>query len=215
MERKIGEIFIYKDKTYQVVEVETDEECKGCAFEFSSCCTSSLGDCSPTHRTDGASVIFKEINNMEIKNNQLTIDIPEGMEIDLKNSNLAKGIIKFRDKWLTLERIHESAKEDCYLTNRCGIKDYHNNKLVAIANFMDIVKYFNGDWKYDVDDDKTIGYAICYGAHLVDNGEYRYNPISPQASVYYGIPVFKNKDDTKYVITNPNFRSILDAIYKN
>lgn len=40
MERKIGEIFIYKDKTYQVVEVEIDEEC---AFEFSSCCTSLLG----------------------------------------------------------------------------------------------------------------------------------------------------------------------------
>lgn len=29
MERKIGEIFIYKNKTYQVVEVEVDEECKG------------------------------------------------------------------------------------------------------------------------------------------------------------------------------------------
>ena len=53
MERKIGEIFTYKGKTYQVIEVEADEECKGCAFEFSSCCTSSLGDCSSTHRTDG------------------------------------------------------------------------------------------------------------------------------------------------------------------
>ena len=210
MERKIGEIFIYKDKTYQVVEVETDEECKGCAFEFSSCCTSSLGDCSPTHRTDGASVIFKEINNMEIKNNQLTIDIPEGMEIDLENSDLAKGIIKFRDKWLTLERIHGSATEDCYLTNRCGIKDYHN-KLVAIANLMDIAKYFNGDWNYNANDDKTMGYAIYYSTH----GVYHYTALSPQTSVYYGIPMFKNKDDAEYVITNPNFRSILDAIYKN
>lgn len=41
MERKIGEVFTYNGKTYQVVEVEA--ECKGCAFEFSSCCTSSLG----------------------------------------------------------------------------------------------------------------------------------------------------------------------------
>ena len=103
MERKIGEIFTYNNKTYQVVEVETDEECKGCAFEFSSCCMSLLGDCSPTHRTDGASVIFKEINNMG--NNQLTIDIPEGMEIDLENSDLAKGIVKFRSKWLTIAEI--------------------------------------------------------------------------------------------------------------
>ena len=209
MERKIGEIFIYKDKTYQVVEVEIDEECKGCAFEFSSCCTSLLGDCSPTHRTDGASVIFKAINNME--NNQLTIDIPEGMEIDLEKSDLAKGIIKFRDKWLTLERIHGSTKEDCYLTNSCGIKDYHNNKLVAIANLMDIARYFNGDWSYNSDNEKTMGYAIYYSTH----GVYRYTALSPQASVYYGIPVFKNENDAKYVIANPNFRNILDAIYKN
>ena len=209
MERKIGEVFTYKGKTYQVIEVEIDEECKGCAFEFSSCCTSLLGDCSPTHRTDGASVIFKEINNME--NNQLTINIPEGMEIDLENSDLTKGIIKFRDKWLTLERIHGSTKEDCYLTNRCGIRDYHNNKLVAIANLMDIARYFNGDWSYNSDNEKTMGYAIYYSTH----GVYRYTALSPQASVYYGIPVFKNEDDAKYVIANPNFRNILDAIYKN
>lgn len=50
---------------------------------------------------------------------------------------------------------------------------------------------------------------------MVDNGGYRYNAISPQASVYYGIPVFKNETDAQYVINNPNFRNILDAIYKN
>lgn len=33
---------------------------------------------------------------MEIKNNQLTIDIPKGMEIDMENSYFAKGIVKFR-----------------------------------------------------------------------------------------------------------------------
>ena len=148
---------------------------------------------------------------METNSNTLTIDIPEGMKIDLENSDLAKGIIKFRDKWLTLERIHGSAKEDCYLTNRCGIKDYHNNKLVAIANLMDIARYFNGDWNYNANDDKTMGYAIYYSTH----GVYHYTALSPQTSVYYGIPMFKNKDDAEYVITNPNFRSILDAIYKN
>lgn len=212
MERKIGEIFTCDGKTYQVVKGDT---CDNCCILYDHCFSirESLGLCSAATRTDKTGVIFKEINNME--NNQLTIDIPEGMEIDLENSDLAKGIIKFRDKWLTLERIHGLAKEDCYLTNRCGIKDYHNNKLVAIANLMDIARYFNGDWNYNVNDDKTVGYAIYYCAHLVDNGGYRYNALSPQASVYYGIPMFKNKDDAEYVITNPNFRSILDAIYKN
>lgn len=211
MERKVGEIFTCGDKTYQVVKGIT---CRGCIFMKDGNCYTvreSLGPCDYTNRTDKIGIIFKEVNNMEIKNNQLTIDIPEGMEIDLENSDLAKGIIKFRDKWLTFERIHGSAKEDCYLTNRCGIKDYHNNKLVAIANLMDIARYFNGDWNYNANDDKTMGYAIYYSTH----GVYRYTALSPQTSVYYGIPMFKNKDDAEYVITNPNFRSILDAIYKN
>lgn len=143
MERKIGEIFIYKDKTYQVVEVETDKECKGCAFEFSSCCTSSLGDCSPTHRTDGASVIFKEINNMEIKNNQLTIDIPEGMEIDLENSDLAKGIVKFKKHDITYNDILQACP-----TNFGGlrVRTHCMDKILAISQLMNIAKYYNGDW---------------------------------------------------------------------
>lgn len=214
MERKLGEVFTYNGKTYKVVK---SNMCRDCAFKDRICNIIKLyiGPCTSSIRSDKTNVAFKEVKKyMEIKNNQLTINIPKGMEIDLENSDLAKGIIKFRDKWLTLERIHGSAKEDCYLTNRCGIKDFHDSKLVAIANFMDIVRYFNGDWNYDVDDDRAIGYAIYYGAHL-DNGGYRYNTISPQASVYYGIPVFKNRDDAKYVIANPNFRDILDAIYKN
>lgn len=206
MERKIGEIFTYNGKIYQVVKSIV---CTHCAFRGKLCGEPSAGNCMPSSRSDKIGVIFKEINNME--NNQLTINIPEGMEIDIEKSNLAKGIIKFRDKWLTLERIHGSTKENCYLTNRCGIKNYHNNKLVAIANLMDIARYFNGDWSYNADDEKTMGYAIYYSTH----GVYRYTALSPQASVYYGIPVFKNEADAQYVIDNPNFRSILDAIYKN
>ena len=214
MERKIGEIFTCKDKTYQVVKGIT---CRGCIFMKDGNCYTvreSLGPCADDNRTDKTSVIFKEINNMEIKNNQLTINIPEGMEIDLENSDLAKGIIKFRDKWLTLERIHESAKEDCYLTNRCGIKDYHNNKLVAIANLMDIAKYFNGDWKYKINSGER-GYMIAYDRSIKKPLYYKVNVINPITDVYYGNSIFKNDVDAQYVIDNPNFRDILDAIYKN
>lgn len=164
MERKIGEIFTYNGKTYQVIET-----CEGCTFNGNCLSIKLLGRCSYTNRTDKTGIIFKEINNME--NNQLTINIPEGMEIDLENSNLAEGIIKFRDKWLTLERIHGSTKEDCYLTNRCGIRDYHNNKLVA--NLMDIARYFNGDWSYNA---KTMGYST--------HGVYRYIAVSPFTMVF-------------------------------
>ena len=208
MERKIGEIFTYKGKTYQVVEVETDEECKGCAFEFSSCCMSFLGDCSPTHRTDGASVIFKLINNMEIKNNQLTIDIPEGMEIDLENSDLAKGIVRFKQSIITYKDVEDTLK----LGINCkSIMVNKNNvsKLVTLSKLMNIAKYYNGDWKPNWNNSDDRKYLIVYNSnnntYIVDhNYNYIYN------SIY-----FKNKKDAQAVIDNPNFRDILDAIYKN
>ena len=56
-------------------------------------------------RKDSINVAFKEIKDMEIKNNQLTIDIPEGMEIDLKNSDLANGIVRFKQSCITYETI--------------------------------------------------------------------------------------------------------------
>ena len=201
MERKIGEIFTYNNKTYQVVEVETDEECKGCAFEFSSCCMSLLGDCSPTHRTDGASVIFKEINNME--NNQLTIDIPEGMEIDLENSDLAKGIVKFRSKWLTIAEIISCEWSYSSITVSASTR----KKIIAISNLMDIAKYYNGDWEPDWDNQNEYKYSIVYnrGIYKVD-----YGLMTIFSNIY-----FKNKKDAQAVIDNPNFRDILDIIYKN
>ena len=97
MERKLGEIFTYKGKTYQVVEGIT---CEGCAFMKNGrhyfSISKLLGLCSDTNRTDKTSVVFKLISNME--NNQLTINIPEGIEIDLENSNFNTGVIYFKKK---------------------------------------------------------------------------------------------------------------------
>lgn len=83
---------------------------------------------------------------MEIKNNQLTINIPEGMEIDLENSNLAKGIVKFKKKGLTYEDILQA------YTIKYGsivVSSRNIDKLLAISKLMDIAKYYNGDWKPD------------------------------------------------------------------
>lgn len=209
MERKIGEVFTYNGKTYQVVKSDT---CMECVFKERVCSIfkSRIGPCTTGTRSDKTDVVFKEINNMEIKNNQLTIDIPEGMEIDTNNSDLTKGIIKFRSKWLTIAEIVACE----YINSSIIVNASTRKKIIAISNLMDIAKYFNGDWNYDASDDNSIGYAIYYGAHL-DNGGYNYNAINPQASVYYGVPVFKNKEDAQYVIDNPNFRDILDTIYKD
>ena len=204
MERKIGEIFTYNGKTYQVVEVEADEECKGCAFEFSSCCMSFLGDCSPTHRTDGASAIFKEINNME--NNQLTIDIPEGMEIDLENSDLAKGIVKFKKKDITYDDILQA-----YATDFGGIRvpNHCIDKILAISQLMNIAKYYNGDWNPNWRSLMESKYYIYYSTRSNTYG------VTNTSSTKYINIYFRLYKDAKAVIDNPNFRDILDKIYKN
>ena len=211
MERKLGEVFTYNEERYQVVKGSL---CNSCAFIKNGSCYSLnelLGPCDCTKRSDKTNVIFKKIKDMEIKNNQLTIDIPEGMEIDLENSNLAKGIVKFKKKDITYDDILQA-----YATDFGGIRvpTHCIDKILAISQLMNIAKFYNKNWDYNASDDNSIGYAIYYGAHL-DNGGYLYNTISPQSSVYYGVPVFKNKEDAQAVIDNPNFRNILDAIYKN
>ena len=163
-----------------------------------------LGLCSYTNRTDKTNVIFKEINNME--NNQLTINIPKGMEIDLENSNLAKCIIKFKPKNLTYEDILQA-----YIIQYGSIVVSSRNidKLLAISKLMDIAKYYNGDWKPDWSNiDKYKYYIIYNGSNntytIADNSIYNYSNI-----------YFKNWKDAQAVIDNPNFRDILDAVYKN
>ena len=207
MERKIGEIFTYNNKTYQVIKANT---CKDCAF-FNTRCnffqTLVAGTCTPGSRKDNISVSFKLINNME--NNQLTINIPEGMEIDLENSDLAKGIVKFRSKWLTIAEIISCEWSYSSITVSASTR----KKIIAISNLMDIAKYFNGDWKYKVNSGER-GYMIAYD-RSIKNSYYKVNIINPTSDVYYGNPVFKNEADAQYVIENPNFRDILDAVYKN
>lgn len=210
MERKIGEIFTYKGKTYQVVEVEIDEECKGCAFEFSSCCTSLLGDCSPTHRTDGTSVIFKEINNME--NNQLTINIPEGMEIDLENSDLAKGIVRFKQSTITYEDVEDALMLGMHRKDII-VNDSNVSKLVNLSKLMNIAKYYNRDWEPDWNISNYNTYRESKYYIYYNYGENKYK-ISSTASVNWGNIYFKSRNDAQSVIDNPNFKSILDAIYK-
>ena len=209
MERKLGEIFTYNGKTYQVVEGIT---CEGCAFMKNGrhCFSISklLGLCSDTNRTDRTSVIFKEISNMEIKNNQLTIDIPEGMEIDVEYSDLVKGIVKFKKKDITYENVEDALK----LGKNCKsiiINESNASKLVALSKLMNIAKYYNKDWKPDWSNSKENKFCIKFDYHK-DRLYVDYNN-----SIGAGDVFFKNSEDARTVINNPNFRDILDTIYKN
>ena len=97
MERKIGETFEFEGKIYKVVKFNG---CGNCAFRYNDCPNLGpvIGNCMDLVRSDGVKVMFKEIENMEIKDNKLTINIPEGMEIDMLNSKFGTGVICFKKK---------------------------------------------------------------------------------------------------------------------
>ena len=212
MERKISEIFTYKGKTYQVVKANT---CKDCAFSNALCHsfqTLVAGSCTPGGRKDDLNVVFKEINNMEIKNNQLTIDIPEGHIIDVEHSDLSKGIIKFKNDNITLEDIYKDDNTD-YAANLVTLSENKLfNKLLCIARLIDIANYYNKGWKPDFNNKTTYKYVIQYNGIENKHTHYSvdYDVCLNRCCVY-----FKNQEDAQSVIDNPNFRDILDIIYKN
>ena len=237
----IGTKIEYNGKLYEVVEGKYCDNCSIVNICSNNDKTSGnnitgvlsrdkrisiFGECSSIVRSDGKSVAFKEIPKTKEQyvynvchlyktNNKLMpiqLDLPNGYIIDKEHSDLDKGIIKFKNKWLTLEQLYKLAKENNHVTHRDSIKDFSDSKLVALANLMDIAKYFNGDWKYDFTKE-CVGYSIAY-YKFVEEPNYSVIEIVNSVYTYYGNPIFKNEADAQYVIDNPNFRDILDKIFK-
>lgn len=77
------------------------------------------------------------------------------------------------------------------------------SKLVTLSRLMNIAKYYNGDWS----DQNEYKYFIIYNGDIY-KVDHNWTTISN--NIY-----FKNKKDAQAVIDNPNFRDILDVIYKN
>ena len=212
MERKIGETFEFKGKTYEVAELP-DYFCAFCDLEKEcyskrSYLENIAGTCSQSKRMDTRNVCFKEIKkDMEIKDNKLTINIPYGMEIDVENSDLKTGIIKFKKKELRYEDIENSLDLE---GNRTGIPVDDNNafKLRATDRLMNIARYHNGDWKPDWNSVESKYYIIYCNRSQCYTTDYK--TLIDINTVY-----FKCEKDAQAVIDNHNFREILDAIYKN
>lgn len=192
-----------------------------------------FGECSSLRRLDRKSIVFVEVSNIKepkvyntvlykIDNTHkyITIDIPEGSIIDTENSDLSKGIIAFKDKWLNLKQLYKSAKDNNYHTCLSEIKDSTGDKtcevrekLIALSNLMDITRYFNGNWKYNNNGDNC-GYMIAYDKTRTTDDSYQVVHINSNTDMYFGNIMFKNEADAQYVIDNPNFRNILDNIFK-
>lgn len=142
---------------------------------------------------------------MENKMTKLIIDIPEGMEIDVNNSDLKTGVVVFKKRLINYNDVYSSLIEKSY-RSELDIFIKNNEKLDAINKLINIASYYNGDWKPD----------------WKNSGEYKYNIMRTGAygittsSIYNeGTVYFKNKEDAQAVIDNPNFSSILDEIFKN
>lgn len=140
-----------------------------------------------------------EIKAIEINHNKLIIDIPKGMELDTENTDFTKGVIMLRKKKvITYEEIV-----------RLGFFVDIKNKIEAIQKLTNIAKYYNGDWKPEWnnrnEDKNYIYYGYTQNEYYVDAGN-----TYKQSYVY-----FKNVADAQAVIDNPNFKPILDAIYKD
>ena len=86
---------------------------------------------------------------------------------------------------------------------------------VKVWFFWITIKEFR-ELEYDDDFEFTkecVGYSIVYCKYLKES-HYSIREIDNSFHTYYGNPVFKNEADAQYVIDNPNFRNILDKMFK-
>lgn len=240
----VGTKIEYNNKLYEVVKSNTCENCSISSFCSASDnyvpslliprdkLLSTLGKCSAIDRTDGTSVVFKEIPKDNTKDKYYKIeplfrddnpsklksvefDLPNGYVIDKDNSDLDKGIIRFKRKWLTIEEMYKLKPiVACeYVIPSIAINASSHKKIVSLANLMNIARYFNGDWNYNANSNEC-GYMIAYDKTKTTDDSYQIVHINSYTDMYFGNIMFKNEADAQYVIDNPNFRSILDVIFK-
>lgn len=191
-----------------------------------------FGECSSLRRLDKKSVVFVEISKDDSKDKYYKItplyrddnpsklksvefDLPNGYVIDKDNSDLDKGIIRFKRKWLTIEEMYKLKPiVACeYVIPSIAINASSRKKIVSLDNLMNIARYFNGDWNYNANSNEC-GYMIAYDKTRTTDDSYQIVHTNSDTDMYFGNIMFKNEADVQYVIDNPNFRDILDNIFK-
>ena len=162
-------------------------------------------------------------NNMETK--EIKINVPEGYEIDEENSTFE--CIKFKP--IKKELTYKDVAEELFSKNMfasdingkifwissSGSKLDKNNttnrkqleRLFALNQLLNIAEYYN---KKSPKEEKKI-HCINFDKR---NLEYFIQDYTSSIVVRGLIPIFNNREDAKAVIDNPNFKEILDLIYK-
>lgn len=156
---------------------------------------------------------------------EFKVQIPEGYEIDKENSTFECVKFKLAKKYITYKNVCNKLFKNFqgYLISGYGQIDdfsYESDKfepnsatnikqldrLLALNQLLNITEYYN---RQHVNFDKC--YTILYNKN---NKEYII--AEDPSSHSFGIkPIFNRMEDVRAVIDNPNFREILDTIYKN
>lgn len=158
---------------------------------------------------------------METK--EIKIQAPEGYEIDKENSTFEYIKFKLIKKNITYEDICEKLFKDSYhfidgggLINLYTGQKYKFNKnnasnhqqlkrILALNQLLNIAEYYNRLHP-------TTNYPVTIGYNSVSDVYYI---IGASTKFLQGIKaIFNSREDVKAVINNPNFREILDTIYK-
>lgn len=160
---------------------------------------------------------------METK--ELKIQAPEGYEIDKENSTFE--CVKFKpiEKYITyadvcnkifkefyyyidnIGNINEYKKPDDFLLDKTNANNSRQlKKLLALNQLLNIAEYYNTLHTINISDN-TILYDYVNQIYVTSSVSMMYSR---------GIKViFNRKEDAQAVIDNPNFREILDMVYKN
>lgn len=161
---------------------------------------------------------------------EVKIQVPDGYEIDKENSTFE--LIKFKPikKYITYDDICNNlfnkklwcsyiTTDGCIRTNIIDslVASEKNNatnrkqldRLLALNQLLNIAEYYNRKSKitnglrYEI---TYIEYTQHYDIHFHNVGD----------DIEYGISVIFNRiEDAQAVIDNPNFREILDMVYKD
>ena len=132
---------------------------------------------------------------------EFKIQVPEGMEIDRKNSTFE--CIKFKPKELTYIEISKKFPKNPSVS----VNARHFSKLLIIRQLLEVADYLNGDWKPDWNDMNQVKYVISYNVNkkIFIEGCYYTN---------YSIVCFSSKENAEKAIEIIGEKNLLNLYLK-
>lgn len=156
---------------------------------------------------------------------EVKIQVPDGYEIDKENSTFECIKFKLAKKYITYKGVCNKLFKNFqgYLLSGYGEIEYFSyesdkfepnsatnrkqlDRLLALNQLLNIVEYYNSLSAFEGET-----FQITYSNYL---GKY-YVQSSSSICSYGFTPLFNNEKDAEAVIDNPNFREILDMVYKD